>query len=171
MSDAQTRRAALGALASVPALAVLPAAGSAFALAATASPVDPDAALFELIARWREADARACALNEQIWALADATDVKEPDALIKTAEDADLFTTDEEIGEHYCRPKSFAAIEGMISIVMGNFLTHAPIVAMIKRFEEIHAAHRAYKAAEKAAREAAGLPIRAAVANVPPFLR
>jgi hypothetical protein len=145
----KTRRAALALFGAAPALAVFPAVAAAS---------DADAELFELIARWRELDARACALNEQIWALEDATEVKEPDALIKTVEDADLFTTDEEIGEHYCRLKSFAAIEGMISIVMGNFLTHAPIVAMIKRFEEIHAAHRAYKAAEKAAREAAGLP-------------
>ena len=149
MSDAQTRRAALALFAVAPALAVFPAVAAAS---------DADAELFELIARWREADAQANAAARRVWDVYDAIEIPQPDVLIKTAEDADVFTTDEKIGEHYCRPKSLAAIEGMISIVMGNFLTHAPIVAMIKRFEEIHAAHRAYKAAEKAAREAAGLP-------------
>src|ERR1700722_12579896 len=80
----KTRRAALALFGAAPALALLPAAAGSHA----------HAEVFELIARWRELDARACALNEQIWALEDATEVKEPDALIKTAEDADLFTTD-----------------------------------------------------------------------------
>jgi hypothetical protein len=149
----KTRRAALGTLASLPALVILPAAAMASSI-----PTDADAELFALIAQWRGAEAQANAADRRKWDVYDAIEIPHPDVLIKTAEDADLFTTDEEIGEHYRRPKSFAAIEGMISIVMGHFFTHAPIVAMIEHFEEIHAAHRAYKAAEKAASEAAGLP-------------
>jgi hypothetical protein len=153
MSTPMNRRVALGALASGPALAILPAAAIASSL-----PTDADAELLELLAEWREADARATAANKRVWEVDELTDIDPPDVLIKTAEDAELFVTDDEIGEHYRRPKSFTAIEGMISIVMGNFFTHAPIVAMIKRFEEINAAHRAHEAAVQAAREAAGYP-------------
>jgi len=149
----KTRRAALALFGAAPALAILPAAAIASSL-----PTDADAELFELLAEWREADARAAAADRRVWEADDGTDIARPDVLIKTAEDAELFVTDEEIGEHYRRPKSFAAIEGTISIVMGHFFTHAPIVAMIKRFEEINAAHRAHEAAVQAAREAAGYP-------------
>jgi hypothetical protein len=154
MSESLNRRAALGALAGVPALAILPAS----AIASHALPTGADAELFELLAEWREADARANAADKRVWEADDGADIARPDVVIKTAEDAELFVTDEEIGEHYRRPKSFAAIEGTISIVMGHFFTPAPIVAMIKRFEEIHAAHCAHQAAVDAAREAAGYP-------------
>ena len=149
----KTRRAALALFGAAPALAILPAAAIASSL-----PTDADAELFELLAEWREADARANAADKRVWDVDGAIEIPRPDVLIKTAEDAELFVTDEKIGEHYRRPKSFAAIEGTISIVMGHFFTHAPIVAMIKRFEEIHGARCAHQAAVEAAREAAGYP-------------
>ena len=153
MPGHKTRRAALALFGAAPALAILPAAAIASSL-----PTDADAELFGFLAEWREADARAAAADRRVWEADDGTDIARPDVLIKTAEDAELFVTDEEIGEHYRRPKSFAAIEGTISIVMGHFFTHAPIVAMIKRFEEIHGARCAHQAAVEAAREAAGYP-------------
>jgi hypothetical protein len=117
MEKQHSRRAALGALASVPALAILPAAAMASALT-----TDADAELFELLAEWRAAALASAAADSRVWDADDGADIARPDALIKTAEDAELFVTDEEIGEHYRRPKSFAAIEGTISIRHGAFL-------------------------------------------------
>jgi hypothetical protein len=159
MFEPFSRRAALGALANVPALAILPAA----AIASSALSSDADARLFELIAQWREADARADAADERLWALDEKIDVPIPDVMIRTEEDGQLFrlgimnkNTATQIGEHY----RFPAIQEMgatIEILVGNFLIkHKPIVAMIERFQEIQAAHLEHEAAVHAEKEAVG---------------
>jgi hypothetical protein len=74
-----SRRAALGALASVPALAILPAAGSALALASTASPLHPDAALFAMQSAIDAADRELEAALDTLEAADDAYSAKEPE--------------------------------------------------------------------------------------------
>ena len=79
MERQPTRGAALGALASVPALAILPAAGSALALASTASPVHPDAALLAMQPAIEAADRELDVALDALDAADDAYSDKEPD--------------------------------------------------------------------------------------------
>src|SRR5580704_4946858 len=84
----KTRRAALALFGAAPALAIFPAVAAAS---------DADAELLVLIAHWREADARANAADQRVWD--SDVDVPVPDVMIKTAEDATLFQTDEDVGD------------------------------------------------------------------------
>ena len=74
----KTRRAALALFAGAPALAILP-AGSALALASTASPVHPDAALFAMQSAIDAADREFNAALDALDAAGDAYSDKEPD--------------------------------------------------------------------------------------------
>jgi hypothetical protein len=94
MSEAPTRRAALGALASAPALAVLPVAGSAFALAATASPAHPDAALFAMQSAIEAADGELDAAFVALEPAENAFFAKEPDAPMLP--DCPVFSAEEQ---------------------------------------------------------------------------
>jgi hypothetical protein len=88
----KTRRAALGALASVPALAILPAAGSALAFASSASPVHPDAALLAMGPAIDAADRELDAALDALKAADEAYFDKEPDMPAKPEAD---FTAEE----------------------------------------------------------------------------
>ena len=64
----RTRRAALALFGAAPALAVFPAVAAS----------DADAELLGLITQWREADARANAADQRVWALDEAIAVPVP---------------------------------------------------------------------------------------------
>ena len=157
----RTRRAALAALASVPALVMLPAVAAEETtchLQAVSMADDIDAPLLAMLAQWREAYARAGAIDDRVSEADEAAKaVALPDVLIRTEEDRYLVAA-EKVGEYYRTDKSFALMEHTTMMVMGGGFTHAPIAAMITRFEEILAAHRSYVAAVEAVREAVGYP-------------
>ncbi|MFZ0205754.1 MAG: hypothetical protein WAL59_06495 [Roseiarcus sp.] len=92
MSETMNRRAALGALASVPALAILPAA-SALALAPAASPVHPDAALFAMQAAIAAADRQLEAALDALNPAEEAYFAKEPDRPVTPGAD---FSSEEQ---------------------------------------------------------------------------
>jgi hypothetical protein len=79
MSTPMNRRAALGALASVPALAILPPAGSALTLASAACPAHPDAALLAMQPAIDAADRELQAAFDAINPAEDAYFDKAPD--------------------------------------------------------------------------------------------
>ena len=78
MSENLNRRSAWGALAGLPALAILPGVGSA--LASTAPLVHPDAALFAMQSAIETADRELDAALDALEAAADAYSNKEPAA-------------------------------------------------------------------------------------------
>ena len=87
-----SRRAALGALASIPALAIPAAAMAASTPAITGAATALDAELFGLIAAAREAAARFEAATRAMEEAANRTEeAPEPQALIVTEEDVKLF--------------------------------------------------------------------------------
>jgi hypothetical protein len=88
------RRAALRLFGAAPALAILPMAGSALALASTASPVHPDAALFAMGPAIEAADRELDAVLDALKAAEDAYSDKEPDAPAKP--DAAVFSAEEQ---------------------------------------------------------------------------
>jgi hypothetical protein len=94
-TSTHSRRAALGAIASLSALAVPAAAISApsgSASPSTASPSHPDAALFALIAAARDAEARYVEASEACDEAENRTeDVPPPDALIVTKDDTHIW--------------------------------------------------------------------------------
>jgi hypothetical protein len=75
----KTRRALLRLFGAAPALAILPAAGSALALASAASPVHPDAALFAMGPAIEAADKEFNAALDALDAADDAYSDKKPD--------------------------------------------------------------------------------------------
>src|SRR5271163_5058088 len=91
MEKRPSRRAALGALASVPALVILPAA-SAIALASAASPVHLDAALFAMQPAIEAADRELAAALAALNPAEDAYFDKEPD---RPAQPEVVFTAEE----------------------------------------------------------------------------
>jgi hypothetical protein len=124
MEQQPSRRAALGALASVPALAILPGA----AMASSALPADAaDAELFELLTEWREAKAQADAADQRPWALDDIVNIPVPDVLIKTQEDHDNFKTKELVGYPYRQPETIALMGWTVIYLVGQFYKHQPI--------------------------------------------
>jgi hypothetical protein len=143
-----TRRAALALIAGAPALAVFPTVVSA----STA-----DAGLFELITQWREANDRSRAACRRISAALDeAVAVPVPDVLIKTKIDHDWFETEEPVGDHYFRTDSILKMKRTVQVFVGHFVDLYPLDAMLERFQEIDAAHSAYRAAYHRSREAVG---------------
>jgi hypothetical protein len=141
----KTRRAALALFGAAPALAIFPAVAAAS---------DADAELLVLIAHWREADARANAADQRVWD--SDVDVPVPDVMIKTAEDATLFQTDEDVGDHYFRPASLDKMKLTLQAFVGHFINFYPLETMLARFQEIDAAHTAYQSAVRRAKEAVG---------------
>jgi hypothetical protein len=75
----KTRCALLRLFGAAPALAILPAAGSALALASSASPVHPDAALFAMQSAIEAADRELDAALAALDAADDAYSDREPD--------------------------------------------------------------------------------------------
>jgi hypothetical protein len=93
MEKQPSRRVALGALASVPALAILP-GGSALALGSAASPVHPDAALFAMQSAIEAADRELEAAHAALNTADDAYSNRAPEAPAKP--DGPVFTAEEQ---------------------------------------------------------------------------
>jgi hypothetical protein len=91
-TETPSRRAALGVLASIPALALPAAAMAASTPAITGSATALDSELFDLIAADREAEARFEAATKDLEEAQNRTEeVPRPQALIVTEEDVELF--------------------------------------------------------------------------------
>jgi hypothetical protein len=94
MSAPMNRRAALGAFAGLPALAILPAAGSTLALVSVTSPVHPDAALFAMQSAIDAADRELQAAFDALNPVEDAYFDKAPDRPAQP--EATMFSAEEQ---------------------------------------------------------------------------
>ena len=154
----KTRRAALRMFAGAPALAILPATGSAHALAATASPVHPDAALFAMQPAIDAADRELEAALDALKPAEEAYFEKEPDMPAKPS--GPVFTTEEQ-----------RALDGFVALTvrktrLAEWVTYEQAVADHEREVERLKAEcgvTAANALEEAAHDATGRAARALI--------
>ena len=163
MSENKSRRALLRLFGAAPALAMLPTAGSALALASTASPVHPDAELFAMGPAIDAADREFEAALDALDAAEDAYSDKEPDGPAKP--EADFLPEELQALDLLGTAAALRAINGRSPTLVAYdhaFASHEQEVERLKAECGVTAAHELEDATSKAVNQ-----VRDALAETP----